>query len=138
MYLWSTAMTSGISFVLLCVYVCLVRPMRRERRSIFQAYTASSAALLGNEFFSIKKLVKLNFTFFSNFLYAYYAKNWNCRTHKKLSKGHQGGAWGRECFSVLTKISVAIFFGNWRNLLDSQIEGKILHCKILPNQIKIL
>ena len=63
MYLWSTAMTSGISFVLLCVYVCLVRPMRRERRSIFQAYTASSAALLGNEFFSIKKLVKLNLLF---------------------------------------------------------------------------
>ena len=57
MYLWSTAMTSGISFVLLCVYVCLVRPMRRERRSIFQAYTASSAALLGNEisFFFQKK-----------------------------------------------------------------------------------
>lgn len=39
-----------ISFVLICVYICLVRPLNKQRRRMFRACTASSAAFIATSY----------------------------------------------------------------------------------------
>ena len=38
------------SFVLICVYICLVRPLNKQRRRMFRACTASSAAFIATSY----------------------------------------------------------------------------------------
>ena len=38
------------SFVLICVYLCLVRPLEQQRRRMFRACTASSAAFIAQSY----------------------------------------------------------------------------------------
>ena len=41
---------SGPSLVLICVYICLVRPLNKQRRRMFRACTASSAAFIATSY----------------------------------------------------------------------------------------
>lgn len=45
------------SFALLCVYFCLIRPLKKQRQNMFRVCTASSAALIATSYMQRMEVV---------------------------------------------------------------------------------